>query len=245
VSRRQLTRLTLTDQGYLKRSRRYVGDRRHGVIVMKLKLALAAGGLALAMAAPAWATITICSTPPCPGNPAENVLLTDPSSGTTVLGTTNQTGTIVTFTGNETLTEPANGQARIVAVDGTFNLLTIGLQNPTLGMTAIEFNLDAATDGPATLTFFDQFGTPFAGVFTLDNNGQNFFTATASAGELIKTVQISSQVQLTDIQQVRLGTSPIGVIPEPTTWGMMILGFFGLGTMLRRRRRAKASLGLA
>jgi hypothetical protein len=50
---------------------------------------------------------------------------------------------------------------------------------------------------------------------------------------------------LADIAQVRLGTSPISAIPEPAAWGMMILGFFGLGAILRSRRRAKARLGLA
>jgi hypothetical protein len=32
----------------------------------------------------------------------------------------------------------------------------------------------------------------------------------------------------------------IGVVPEPATWAMMILGFFGLGSILRRRRAALA-----
>jgi hypothetical protein len=32
----------------------------------------------------------------------------------------------------------------------------------------------------------------------------------------------------------------IAPIPEPTTWAMMILGFFGLGSMLRRRKAALA-----
>lgn len=212
---------------------------------MKFRLVLAASALALTIAAPAWATITIFSSPPFPPNPPENVLLNDSSSGLMVLGTTNQSGTKVTFAGNEILTEPANGQARVVAADGSFNSLTIGLQNPTLGMTALEFNLDTLANGPATLTFFDQFGTSFAGTFTLDQNGQNFFTAEASGGEVIKTAQISSTVGLADIAQVRLGTSPISAIPEPAAWGMMILGFFGLGAILRSRRRAKARLGLA
>lgn len=30
--------------------------------------------------------------------------------------------------------------------------------------------------------------------------------------------------------------APVGGIPEPATWAMMLLGFFGLGAMLRRRR---------
>ena len=92
------------------------------------------------------------------------------------------------------------------------------------------------------MTFFDQFGAAFPGTFTLDDNGQNFFTAVASNGELIKTVQINSTVGLADIEQVRIGVGPIGaVIPEPATWAMMILGFFGMGATLRSRRRTKIS----
>ena len=86
------------------------------------------------------------------------------------------------------------------------------------------------------------------GAFMLDGNGQNFFTAVASNGEFIKSVQINSQVGLADIAQVRLGqaliTTPV-VIPEPAAWGLMILGFFGTGAILRNRRRAEAGLGLA
>jgi hypothetical protein len=215
------------------------------VAAMKLRLALAAGGLALAISAPAWATITICSTAPCPGNPPENVLLNDNTSGTTVLGTTNQTHTSVSFTGNEILTEPANGQARIEAVDGAFNFISIAMTDPTLAMTQLEFNINAAATGTATLTYFDQFGAPTTGNFTLNSNGQNFFTATASNGELIKSATINSQVALADLRQVRLGFSTFTPIPEPAAWALMILGFFGLGATLRSRRRAEARLSLS
>jgi hypothetical protein len=30
----------------------------------------------------------------------------------------------------------------------------------------------------------------------------------------------------------------LGAVPEPATWGMMLMGFFGLGAMLRRSRKA-------
>lgn len=33
---------------------------------------------------------------------------------------------------------------------------------------------------------------------------------------------------------------PVGIVPEPSTWAMMILGFGGAGAMLRRRRSAFA-----
>jgi hypothetical protein len=34
------------------------------------------------------------------------------------------------------------------------------------------------------------------------------------------------------------GVPPVGGVPEPATWGLMLVGFFGLGGALRRRRRA-------
>ncbi len=32
----------------------------------------------------------------------------------------------------------------------------------------------------------------------------------------------------------------LGAVPEPATWGLMIMGFGGIGAMLRRRRQAVA-----
>jgi PEP-CTERM motif len=39
------------------------------------------------------------------------------------------------------------------------------------------------------------------------------------------------------VDNIRLG---VGSVPEPATWGLMIMGFGGLGAMLRRRRAAFA-----
>jgi hypothetical protein len=38
------------------------------------------------------------------------------------------------------------------------------------------------------------------------------------------------------IDRVYLVAGDIGAVPEPTTWVMMLTGFFGMGAMLRRRR---------
>ena len=35
----------------------------------------------------------------------------------------------------------------------------------------------------------------------------------------------------------------ISTVPEPSTWAMMILGFFGIGTMVSRRRRSALLAG--
>jgi hypothetical protein len=37
-------------------------------------------------------------------------------------------------------------------------------------------------------------------------------------------------------------TGVTGVVPEPATWGMMLLGFFGLGAMVRRRAITAATV---
>lgn len=40
-----------------------------------------------------------------------------------------------------------------------------------------------------------------------------------------------------------LASTPLAAVPEPATWAVMIVGFFGLGAALRRRRVAMAAVG--
>ena len=40
-------------------------------------------------------------------------------------------------------------------------------------------------------------------------------------------------------------TNAVGAVPEPSTWAMMILGFFGIGFMAYRRRSHGALLNAA
>jgi hypothetical protein len=43
--------------------------------------------------------------------------------------------------------------------------------------------------------------------------------------------------ELDDIRQVRL-EGVASAVPEPSTWAMMILGFFGVGYMAYRRKNS-------
>ena len=173
-----------------------------------------------------------------PGNPAENVLLNSGTSGTTIFGTTNQTSTQVTFQGTEILTEPSNGQARIEAADGAYNSLTFFLSNSTLGFTAAEFNLNAATNGNATISATDQRGDIFTQTFAVGSNGQNFFNLTSNSGEIIKQVRINTTANLSDTRQIRLGGVTRAAVPEPASWAMMIFGMGAIGAAMRSRRRS-------
>ena len=180
------------------------------------------------------AAVTLCTSPGCV-QPDSNVLFESDTSGSTVVGTLNDAPAVeVLFTGNETLSANASGQARISGEDGALTFLSFMLgSGQTFG--EVEFNLNALSDGFATLTFLGAGGST---LFTSDplaisGGGQNFFGA---FGEPFTEVQISSTVPLQDVRQVRLGELA-AVVPEPSTWGMMLLGFGAIGVLLRRRRK--------
>jgi len=215
---------------------------------MKLRFALAATALLLA-AAPAGATIVI-GTGPGTLQPPENVLFNNnPPNGTTVAGVTNQTNTSVSFRGGETLAA-SGGQARIEAADGLVNTtgaafgglpasqLAVDLTNPALGFTSTEFRIfvGSGTATTATLTFLDTAGQTFSNTFNILPNG--FFNALATDGQTIDKFSFTTNGTFEDVRQVRLGgiTSLAGLVPEPMSWALMILGFGGVGVIIRRRR---------
>ena len=69
-------------------------------------------------------------------------------------------------------------------------------------------------------------------------NGENKYLLVADPGFSIKTLAFTFSPGIEDIRQIRtvdLGeTAPV---PEPATWAMMIVGFAGIGAMMRRSRR--------
>jgi hypothetical protein len=48
---------------------------------------------------------------------------------------------------------------------------------------------------------------------------------------------VPSDVQTFDY---RVTITDLGAVPEPATWGMMIIGFGAMGSAMRARRRANA-----
>lgn len=218
---------------------------------MRTQLATAVSALALLIAAPASATVII-GTGAGTIQPDENLLFTNnPANGTTVAGVTNQTNTSVSFSGGEILAGNG-GQARIEGADGlinttfTFNGLTdqrlgIDLTNPALGFTETEFRIfvGGGTATQATLTFRDTAGMQFQNTFDIPSNG--FFNAQAIDGQQINFFSIATNGSFEDVRQVRIGgvaTIPAGLVPEPASWALMIMGFGGVGGLVRRRRRA-------
>jgi hypothetical protein len=196
--------------------------------------------MGLATAASARADIIIAS-----GNnpqPDENVLLNTGNQGNPIFGTTNQTGFSVRFSSNETLIAPANGQARIEALDGTLTQLTIDIPGATF--TSLILNIDAAANGSVNFVVTEDNGQQTAGTFALGGSGENFFTITAINGQRISSVFFTTNVAMTvtnvdDVAQIRIGGAQTAPIPEPTTMLLLGTGLAGIAAKVRRRRRSE------
>jgi hypothetical protein len=61
------------------------------------------------------------------------------------------------------------------------------------------------------------------------------FTVRGTAGETFTSFMLTS-----DANSFEIDNLAIPGVPEPTTWGLMIMGFGGIGAMLRRRRQTAA-----
>lgn len=214
-----------------------------------LRRAAALCFVAAAAVSAARADITFFSGPGAI-QPDENVLFNDPgliSTGLTVTGKTNQTGTTVFFTGNETLTTPSGGQARIDAVDGSFTSLLINLGSG-LSFTQLELNPDLTANGMFRLTVTEIDGTTSFRDFSGSGAGQNFVSVRATNNQFIQSALLSAPTNtIDDVAQIRIGPifqSTAGgppqqvVIPEPGTLALVGASLLPLAGILRRRRRA-------
>jgi len=188
-----------------------------------------------ALTAPATAAVTVCSGGGCAAQPNSNVLVNMGETGLTVNGTLNNAPGTVSFTSIESLINNANGQARVGAVDGILN-------NPLLisysgGLiSAMEFNVNAATSGTLALTFAggDSDGVTISGL-SLGTNGQNFFNIHDGTFTSV-LLSFHGDATVEDVRQVRLNVGQAPAVPEPATWAMMLAGFGAIGVMARRRR---------
>jgi len=177
----------------------------------------------------------------------DNVLLNPATNVLTVTGTVGQNNLLVNFTstsGSGLLNANPSGQATVSGGTGNTALtqLTFGLANNDTFTRAV-FNINAATSGSVVIHVegVNINGGFFEDDFTVDANGQNFFTVTAINGQFISSISLTgiNGAVFEDVRQVRLGGGQVVPgVPEPMTMLLFGTGLAGVAARVRRRRKA-------
>lgn len=142
-------------------------------------------------------------------------------------GTLNSAGTLTT--NDNSFTNPLNGYTaqQITGITGTFNGSAItGLSN-VFGANNLYY---------------------LTGPFFVDGNGLSFTTASNISANLFITNDTSYRVNtqgaglLTGLVTAKATVAATPAVPEPATWGMMLIGFGMIGSAMRRKQRQTVRL---
>jgi len=158
----------------------------------------------------------------------------------------------VTNTSGDPVSNDSKGGVWVGAPLGTgIDNLTFTL-DPGFTFTGIGFSLNKfkTTGRPTTITvtLSGQGFTSLSLPFDLDSDpldqdpDQKFYRALATGGDKFSSVSFSSSADFLGLGHLKIDgvAGPVPGVPEPSTWGMMLIGFGGVGMSVRARRRRTA-----
>jgi hypothetical protein len=220
----------------------------------------------LALASPGY-TQVVTTTDQTTGTPLTDTIHESTSNSTdnasTVYGSTTQPGwnsQNVTFTGGTSQQLPGStGDSHLgitdgggfasltdASNDGALNLWSVVI-NPDQLFTDMKFAVQLTGEGTFDVYYLLSGAVSYvdAATFSTDNKGNTNYLIDVTGGtfDAIQIVANGPNASLFEIKQISINTA--AAVPEPATWGMMLLGFWGIGMGIRYNRRRNGNELLA
>lgn len=208
--------------------------------------------IAMTIASGAFAQVTLT---PTDGSPLTNQIYGIQATGTQVFGSSPNNDNIanVTFTG-DTQISVGSGFAQIN--DADYSMQNPATQdwfkliiNPLADFTDFKFAVQLKESGTISV-YYLLTGSPgdanafasysaLAGAFAGGAGNVNQLLSGGTFNGLM--ISSTTPIELFEIKQMTFNGVP-GAVPEPGTWALMLLGFAGVGAVLRRSRKANGRL---
>lgn len=205
-----------------------------------MKKTILAAGLALSalIAAPASAAVTFTFTPGPAYSPTAGFTVVDDFNSGVVGPGWGPTSNIVVQSGtNSSGAQPANSNP---AGTDYLSVLAGGTATYTFAapVSAFEFDWGSVDNYNTLVVYTNNSAYSYGGIFVPPATGNQtsgatngVFQAWGTAGDQITGFKLASSQNSFEIDNLA-----VRAVPEPATWALMILGFGGIGALLRRRR---------
>ena len=208
-----------------------------------LMIALASAAIGLGTATPAQAVQLIyCGSGSSCLSGTTNVNLITATDVPTGFGNVGIGGPGISFTSTQgNISLDASGQATITsAVSATLSQLTFTMA-AGYAFSAAEFDLFNGSGDNVSVTLTTSAGDTKT-LLLANTNGTNWFDIIGEGTESFVSASFQSTGGSFDaFRQLRV-TLATAAVPEPASWGLMLLGFAGIGMTLRRSRRRSGAL---
>ena len=220
---------------------------------MRRVLTIALAGAALGLAAPASATALFVDQNGPDLTTAIHASSTDTANDTTfVYGCTQNNGQCANVQFEGLQANQITGEAIHITGGSCFASITDAgsgalynlIMDPTPDFTDYEFTVQLVNDGAVSIYYLLTGGSGWtlasgSPILQAANEADQYILH--GDGSTFSAIMISSTSPIFQVKQnsINLATS---AVPEPGAWGLMLLGFAGIGMAVRRSRRRSARL---